>query len=108
MMKKIMIFLFFLICTSWFTCGEDLEQLIKSNDFSFDFLQPAKPHKTANISKTQIIFSNILETSTFGAINQDVSFFTNGVVSNKHKKGVINTIAAATISELQFSTFNCI
>lgn len=35
MMKKIMIFLFFLICTSWFTCGEDLEQLIKSNDFSF-------------------------------------------------------------------------
>ena len=35
MMKKIMILLFLLSCASWFTCGEDFEQLIKSNDFSF-------------------------------------------------------------------------
>ena len=34
-MKKIMLFLFFLNWTSCITCGEDLEQLIKSNDFSF-------------------------------------------------------------------------
>lgn len=35
MMKKIMILLFLFSCSSWFACGEDLEQLIKSNDFSF-------------------------------------------------------------------------
>ena len=35
MMKKIMILLVLFSCSSWFACGEDLEQLIKSNDFSF-------------------------------------------------------------------------
>ena len=34
MMKKIMILLFLFSCSSWFACGEELEQLIKSNDFS--------------------------------------------------------------------------
>ena len=34
-MKKIIILLFLFSCGSWFACGEDLEQLIKSTDFSF-------------------------------------------------------------------------